>query len=203
MTSQTTEIKQPIIATSICGILHPVMIPLYVMVILLFGDSYINTPNVAITTKLIIITITALMTTVAPLYSATILTKFLTERKRNVFILVFTLFYFVTMLLLYIFIGRILSQKIFMTMAIVSSIANTLDYYKGISLHLVGISALLGFITTIHNTGYANILSITLLCIIASGLLFTSRLVLAKTTPLQGTISMLVGFGLTTLLLYI
>ncbi len=203
MTTNNIKLKLPEIASVISEIYHPFAMPLYIITILLFGDNYLNTPSVDITTKIIIVGITALTTLVIPLYCATLLTKYWQERKRTIFMLVFTLFYFITMFLLYNYLGKAISQKLFMTMAIITSIANIIDYYKGISMHLFGLGSLLTFLIMTHASGYANILHIILLSILITGLVFTCRLFLNKTTLLNGVVSMLLGFCLTALLLYI
>lgn len=192
-------------------LLHPLLTTLYIAIIVLFGDTYLNSSNISLQFKLILLLYIALLTVVVPLLSFYLLYAFKlvssfklpTRSDRIIPLLVITICYLVSMYVFSGMIGQMLAQKLFFTIAIVASVANIVTFYDTISLHSLGAAVAVAFLIAFDYVGYGDMETPIIVAVILSGLLATCRLYLAKHALTEIALSYIVGLLTTLILLWI
>ncbi|MEG1648535.1 MAG: hypothetical protein RR277_01440 [Rikenellaceae bacterium] len=196
---------------TISYLLHPLLIMLYIAMVVLFGNTYINSPDISLKFKLILLGIIAFMTVVVPLVSFYILhclklvSNFrLPLRNDRIFpLLIVAISYLACMFICSQYIGKVFAQKTFFTIALLVSVTNVLTFNLRISFHAVGIAAALAFFIALSYIGYGDMQNVIIATLLLSGLLSTCRLYLGKHNITEVSLSYLFGLLFTLLILWL
>ncbi len=126
------------------------------------------------------------------------------EKKTIILSLVFNLYCYtlVAALLKYFGLG-VYMESFFFSIAVITLVALVVNFFWKISLHLLGIGGVVGFVLSYIFFFNVNILTVFVIVLFISGLVAASRLRLNAHTPAQIYAGFLVGVGLTMVTTYI
>lgn len=190
---------------------HPLLITLYVAIVALFGDTYLNSPDISLRFKLILLLYIALSTVVIPLIALYLLYffKFITSfknptRSDRVFpLLIVAICYLACTFIYGDIVGQMFARKLFFTISLVVSVINILTLYYKVSLHAIGAATALALLIGFNHMGYGEMETEIIITIIISGFLATSILYLEKNTMTEIALSYAFGLFFTLFILWI
>lgn len=189
------------ISNIISWVFHPVLIPLWGIILIFNSGSYISHLNWEAKRVILGIvffaTILMPLATVSLLYYQQIIKDFTGKngRDRMISIAAFTLFYiFCWYLLNKLPISRHI-QFYMMNLSLLSIFCLIVSIKWNLSIHMAGIGALSGSILAFTFSRGLQLEAIIMILFIASGLTGYARLINQKNTPVQVYLSYLLGFG--------
>lgn len=190
------------LASILSAIFHPFLITLYSFLLIFISGSYIAyLPN---SIKLIILMVVLLNTLIIPIISLLILKRlgliksFYLEkhRERIIPIVITSIPYFFT---LYLMAKLPVPQVLFRIIeggVVVLIVAAIVSYWWKISLHLMGIGGLTGFLLACSLNNYFNAIPFLVVTFIVAGLLASARLKNGDHNPLQVYVGYMAGICL-------
>jgi len=187
------------LATILSVIFHPFLITFYSFVLIFISGSYITyLPN---SIKFVILIVVLFNTLLIPIISLLILKRlgliksFHLEkhRERIVPIIITSIPYFFTLYLMVRLPVPLVLLKIIESGVIVLLIAALISYWWKISLHLMGLGGLSGFLLACATQSYFSALPLIMISFIVSGLLSSARLNNGDHKPAQVYAGYLVG----------
>lgn len=190
------------LANVLSVIFHPFLITLYSFLLIFLSGSYITfLPN---SIKLVILIVVLFNTLLIPLISLFILKRlgliknFYLEkhRERIVPIIITTIPYLFTLYLMAKLPVPQVLLKIVESGVLILIFAAIVSYWWKISLHLMGLGGLTGFLiaSALHN--YFNAISLVVIVFLISGFLASARLKNGDHKPAQVYVGYLLGFSL-------
>jgi len=187
------------LANILSGIFHPFLITLYSFILIFVSGTYITyLPN---SIKLIILIVVLFNTLLIPIISLFILKRlgliksFYLEkhRERIVPIIITSIPYFFTLYLMARLPVPQVLLKIIESGVLVLLVAALISYWWKISLHLMGIGGLSGFLLACAAQNYFSALPLIIIAFIVAGLLASARLKNGDHKPAQVYAGYLVG----------
>ena len=181
-------------------LLHPILMPLYCCLLLLYGNSIFS--FVPSPVKLSALTFLGGMTVGVPALAIFLLKQFGlvntysldTREDRGLPLLVTALAYFATMVLLSRYIGPILARKLFIGATFSLLLALVITPFWKISLHAIGIGGTIALLCAITFLGYASLTGWIVAGFLLAGALLSSRLLLGRHDPWQALGGFALGF---------
>lgn len=190
------------VANFLSAIFHPFLITLYSFLLIFISGSYITfLPN---SIKLIILMVVLFNTLLIPIISLLILKRlgliksFYLEkhRERIVPIIITSIPYIFTLYLMAKLPVPQVLVRIIEGGVLILLVAAIISYWWKISLHLMGMGGLTGFLIACAYKNYFNAIPFVIVVLIVSGLLASARLNNGDHQPSQVYIGYLVGFCL-------
>jgi len=190
------------LASILSAIFHPFLITLYSFLLIFISGSYIAyLPN---SIKLIILMVVLLNTLIIPIISLLILKRlgliksFYLEkhRERIIPIVITSIPYFFTLYLMAKLPVPQVLVRIIEGGVVVLIVAAIVSYWWKISLHLMGIGGLTGFLLACSLNNYFNAIPFLVATVIVAGLLASARLKNGDHNPLQVYIGFMLAFCL-------
>lgn len=188
------------LANILSGIFHPFLITLYSFILIFVSGTYITyLPN---SIKLIILIVILFNTLLIPIISLFILKRlgliksFYLEkhRERVVPIIITSIPYFFTLYLMARLPVPQVLLKIIESGVVVLLVAALISYWWKISLHLMGIGGLSGFLFACAAQSYFRALPLIMIAFTVAGILASARLKNGDHKPAQVYAGYLVGF---------
>jgi len=188
------------IAKTLSILFHPLLMPTLGIMFIFYSGSYVSfLPS---DVKKIILLVVGANTLGLPLIMMPLFIKFkvinsfaMETNKERILPLTFTL---IPYILSVYFLIKLPIPFIITSFMLGASIAVALcliiSYWWKISIHLVGIGGIIGFLISFSIRLYTNILPLLIIFVIAAGLLASSRLFLKAHKPLQVYLGFLLGF---------
>lgn len=208
----TSETKQPggsVPAKIVSVVFHPLMIPLYGILIIfsaptLFGFIPFEIKRVLVLIVLVNNVLLPLSLMIYLYYRKLITSVVIDNREERMLPLVLTtFFYFVTV---YIFIKYripVFIKTFVLTAAVISLAVMIINYWFMISIHAAGAGALLAMVLMLSFMMQTPLTWFLVPVILISGAILSSRLLLNSHSPREAWFGLLLGFGVTALLLWI
>lgn len=190
------------VAKILSGIFHPFLITLYSFILIFISGSYITyLPN---SIKLIILTVILFNTLLIPILSLLILKKlgliksFYMEKhkERIVPIIITSIPYVFTLYLLARLPVPPVLIKIIEGGVMVLLFSAIISYWWKISLHLMGLGGLTGFLLACSYNNYFDAIFLIIISFLIAGFLSAARLKNGDHTPSQVYVGFLLGFCL-------
>ena len=195
------------LARTISVIFHPILIPLYGLVIIFFSPTLYNYLPFEVKKRLILIVLVnnVLVTlSLIPFFvhNNMISSWFMNERKdRNIPLIISTILYGVTTYLIFRFQVPYFLKSFFFAFAFLSLIATLINFWWKISLHSIGAGSIVALVLILSFRMYTPLLWYLIPSIIAGGLILTARLQLDLHNPRQVWSGLLTGFAVFSLIL--
>jgi hypothetical protein len=191
------------IARIISVVFHPILVPVYGMVIILTAPTLYN--FIPFEVKKLLILIILINNVLLPL---SLLPFFIhrnfisswsitSRRDRNIPLVISTILYVVTTIIMYRFHIPFFLKAYFLAVAFISLIATLVNFVWKISLHAIGAGTLLSIILILSIRMYTPLVWFIIPSMLAGGLILSSRLKLNLHNPGQvwtGYLTGLVGF---------
>ncbi|MFI3315030.1 MAG: hypothetical protein R3Y04_05150 [Rikenellaceae bacterium] len=192
-------------------IFHPAIIIVYLLLALLFGNTYLNSGSASLRLRIILTLHIALLTVILPILIIQIYKacekyfniKFLHNYKRHASLLIVAICYIMVMFITMPVLGTYFAQKLFLTTAVILTMANAITLITPLSLHMLALSIATTMLWTLHFFGYGQLMTFALIAIFISGLVASSRLMLQKSSLSEISYSYLIGVLAMLLLLFI
>ncbi len=206
-----SETKQPagiILAKIISVVFHPLLMPLYCLLIILSAPTLFDFIPFQIKRLLFLIMLInnlcmPLMLMAYLRYRNLITSVVIDNREERVLPLVLTtFFYFVTV---YIFIKYhipVFIKTFVLTAAIISLAVMIINFWLMISIHAAGAGALLATVLVLSLKMHTPLTWFLVPAVLITGIVLSSRLLLNSHTPREAWFGFLLGFGVTALLLF-
>lgn len=189
-------------AFAISWLLHPLLMPLYVLIFLFQGNTvFAMTPGVI---KWYCYGVTMLFLLGMPLLSLPLFRRFhfirdygLEDRRERVYpILIVIGFAFLGFWLLSHHPYTHIIQQLYLILIVLLSAFSVITLRWKISMHMTAIGAACGILLVVSGKNMGNVREWFILFLLLSGLLASSRLYLKKHTPLQVYAGFLLGIGM-------
>jgi membrane-associated phospholipid phosphatase len=192
--------KNDLPALYITWLLHPLFLPVYVLLWLLFGNSYFSL-TVPGSVKLQLIGLTAITTIIFPFVFIIMLFRkrviqslYMEKREDRVYPFLITSVFFSLTFHLFQKIHILFGFQIFMLGATLLILLSMLiNFKRKISIHMVGAGGVFGFLTGLsHQMNEIYLLPISL-CLLLAGLVGYARLKLNAHSPVQVYLGFVTG----------
>jgi len=203
------ETPTQLLARSISIVMHPLLIPLYGVLVLFYGNTLwaVATPRL----KLFFVTMVLLNAMVVPgiCLTALMLLKYMGNfataghRERVVPLTVAALCYLACLYILSDISIAFLFGRFMMTALAGTLVALIFSYFWKISVYMIGAGGIFGLLLLLSVSGHGAVLALLVIFTLLSGLLASARLYMGYHTPLQIGVGFLVGLitVITTMLL--
>ena len=187
-------------AKTLSILFHPLLMPSLGVMIIFYSGSYVSfLPS---DVKKIILLVVGANTLGLPLIMMPLFIQFkvinsfaMETNKERILPLTFTLipyilsvYFLIKLPIPFIITSFMLGATIAVALCLIIS------YWWKISIHLVGIGGIIGFLISFSIRLYTNILPLLIICIVAAGLLASARLFLKAHKPSQVFLGFLLGF---------
>jgi hypothetical protein len=197
-------------ATVISIIFHPLLIPVYGMVIILTAPTLYN--YIPFDVKKLIVLIILVNNVLLPLslipffvHRNFISSWSITERKdRNIPLIMSTILYIITTYILFRFPIPYFLKTYFLAVAFLSLAATVVNFWWKISLHSIGSGMLLALVLVLSFKMYTPLVWFLVPAILISGIIMSSRLYMNLHNPQQiwtGCLTGFLGFSVITMLI--
>jgi membrane-associated phospholipid phosphatase len=207
-----SETKQPagiILAKIVSVAFHPLLIPLYCLLIILSAPTLFD--YIPFQIKRLLILIILINNVCMPLmlmgylrFRNLITSVVIDNRKERVLPLVLTTFFY--SVTVYIFIKYhipVFIKTFVLTAAIISLAVMIINFWFMISIHAAGAGALLATVLVLSLKMHTALIWFLVPAVLIAGIVLSSRLLLNSHTPREVWDGFLLGFGVTALLLFI
>jgi hypothetical protein len=207
-----SETKQPagiILAKIVSVAFHPLLIPLYCLLIILSAPTLFD--FIPFQIKRLLILIILINNVCMPLvlmgylrFRNLITSVVIDNRKERVLPLVLTTFFY--LVTVYIFIKYhipVFIKTFVLTAAIISLAVMIINFWFMISIHAAGAGALLATVLVLSLKMHTALTWFLVPAVLIAGIVLSSRLLLNSHTPREAWYGFLLGFGVTALLLFI
>jgi len=188
-----------LLARSVSIVMHPLLIPLYGVLVLFYGNTLwaVAAPNL----KMFFVKMILLNAMVVPgiCITALILLKYTGNfataghRERVIPLTVAALCYLACLYILSDISIAFLFGRFMMATLAGTLVALIFSYFWKISVYMIGAGELFGLLLLLSISGYGAVLTLLILFTLLSGLLASARLYMGYHTPLQIGIGFLVG----------
>ena len=188
------------LSRTISVIFHPILIPLYGLLIIFMSPTLYNYLPFEVKKRLILIVLVnnVLVTlSLIPFFvhNNLISSWFMNERKdRSIPLIISTILYGVTAYLIFRFPVPYFLKSFFFAFAVLSLTATLINFWWKISLHSIGVGSIIALVLILSLRMYTPLLWYLIPSIIAGGLILTARLQLGLHNPLQVWSGLLTGF---------
>jgi hypothetical protein len=206
----TTEIKNPsitLLAKIISGIFHPLLMPVYGLLVIFSAPTLFG--FIPLELKRILCLIVLVNNVLLPLslllylwYRRLISSFVIDNREERVLPLaITTFFYFLTLYIFFKFRIPVFIKSYILSAAIISLLIMIINWRFMISIHGAGAGALLALILVLSFRMIMPLTAFLLPVVIICGLVLSARLWLESHTPAEVWWGLLLGFGITAILL--
>jgi hypothetical protein len=210
MTNNGTAYFPDRLARIISVVFHPILVPVYGMVVILTAPTLYN--FIPFEVKKLLILIILINNVLLPLsllpffiHRNIISSWSITSRRdRNIPLVISTILYVVTTIIMYRFHIPFFLKTYFLAVAFISLIATLVNFVWKISLHAIGAGTLLSIILILSIRMYTPLIWFIVPAILVSGFVLSSRLKLNLHNPGEiwtGFLTGLVGFTMIILLI--
>ena len=188
-------------ARLISAIFHPILIPVYGMIVILTAPTLYNYIPLEIKKLLILIILVnnvLLPVSLLPFFVHRKLVSswIITDRKdRNVPLVIATILYLVTTYIFFRFPVPFFLKTYFIAIAFISLAATLINFFWKISLHAIGAGILLALVLILSFRMFTPLIWFILPVILTGGIILTSRLKLNLHNPLQVWVGYLTGLA--------
>jgi hypothetical protein len=208
----TSEIKEPggsTLAKIVSVVFHPLMIPLYGILIIFSAPTLFDFIPFEIKRALVLIVlinnILLPLSLMVYLYYRKMITSVVIDNRneRMLPLALTTFFYFITVYIFIKFRIPVFIKTFMLTAAIISLAVMIINYWFMISIHAAGAGALLAMMLMLSFTMHTPLTWFLVPVVLISGAILSSRLLLNSHSPREAWFGFLLGFGVTALLLWI
>jgi hypothetical protein len=208
----TSEIKEPggsTLSKIVSVVFHPLMIPLYGILIIFSAPTLFDFIPFEIKRALVLIVlinnILLPLSLMVYLYYRKMITSVVIDNRneRMLPLALTTFFYFITVYIFIKFRIPVFIKTFMLTAAIISLAVMIINYWFMISIHAAGAGALLAMMLMLSFTMHTPLTWFLVPVVLISGAILSSRLLLNSHSPREAWFGFLLGFGVTALLLWI
>lgn len=209
MTFDKTSAFEDTLAKIISAVFHPLLVPLYGLLIIFLAPTILEYLPLAYKKTLLLIVL--INNVIIPLslmpyfrYRNIISSWFLINRKERIIPLITTsFFYFITLYITLTFKVSVFINAFILTLAVLSSIITIINFWFKISIHSVGAGALLALVIALSLKSHVPLTLMLIAVILIAGLVLSSRLWLNSHTPKEIWLGFLLGVSISALLLFL
>ncbi|MCX6330720.1 MAG: hypothetical protein NTZ85_14555 [Bacteroidia bacterium] len=208
MTSDKTSAFEDTLAKIISVVYHPLLIPLYGLLIIFLSPTIFEYLPLAY--KKILLLIVLLNNVLIPLslipylkYRQLISSWFVINQKERIIPLITTsIFYFITLYIILTFKIPVFIKAFILTSAVLSSIITVINFWFKISIHSVGAGALIALVIALSVKSNDPLTLMLIAVILLAGLVLSSRLWLNSHSPKEVWLGFFLGVFTSAFLLF-
>jgi hypothetical protein len=208
MTSDKTSVFEDTLAKVISVVYHPLLVPLYGLLIIFTAPTIFKYLPLAY--KKILLLIVLLNNVIIPLslipflkYRQLLSSWFVMDQKERIIPLITTsIFYFITLYIILTFKIPVLIKAFILTSAVLSSIITVINIWFKISIHAVGAGALIAIVIALSVKSHEPLTLMLIAVILLTGLVLSSRLWLNSHSPKEVWLGFFLGIFTSALSLF-
>jgi hypothetical protein len=208
MTSDKTSAFEDTLAKIISVVYHPLLVPLYGLLIIFLSPTIFEYLPLAY--KKILLLIVLLNNVLIPLslipylkYRQLISSWFVINQKERIIPLITTsIFYFITLYIILTFKIPVFIKAFILTSAVLSSIITVINFWFKISIHSVGAGALIALVIALSVKSNDPLTLMLIAVILLAGLVLSSRLWLNSHSPKEVWLGFFLGVFTSAFLLF-
>jgi hypothetical protein len=209
MTSDKTSAFEDTLAKIISVVYHPLLIPLYGLLIIFSAPTIFEYLPLAY--KKVLLLIVLVNNVLIPLtlmpylkYRKLISSWFVTDQKERIIPLITTsIFYFITLYIILTFKVPVFIKAFILTPAVLSGIIIVINFWFKISIHSVGAGALIALVIALSVKSHNPLTLMLIAVIFLAGLVLSSRLWLNSHSPKEVWLGFFLGVFTSALLLFL
>jgi hypothetical protein len=209
MTSDKTSAFEDTLAKIISVVYHPLLIPLYGLLIIFSAPTIFEyLPFAYKKTLLLIVLLNNVLIPLSLLpylkYRQLISSWFVIDQKERIIPLITTsIFYFITLYIILTFKIPVFIKAFILASAVLSSIITVINFWFKISIHSVGAGALIALVIALSVKSHDPLTLILIVVILLAGLVLSSRLWLNSHSPKEVWLGFFLGVFTSALLLFL